>query len=144
MKKSGALTGLLGLIIAAMAYADARSFPIQNLENGLGAAFFPLLIITALAVLSVLSCLLGVFGKGAQQELEFREEGTRSAIALLVAMILFLVAFGSFGLHVPSILFIAGAAWLLGAPPLRSVLIGILGGTAVRVFFINILNVHLT
>ena len=61
-----------------------------------------------------------------------------------VALILFWVGFSNFGLLVPSIVFIAGSAWLLGAPLLHSILIGIAGGGVVRILFVNILNVHLT
>ena len=131
------------MAIAAIAYVDARSFPLQNLENGLGAAFFPLLIIAVLAMLSGLTLVLSALGKGAQHELDFGGEGTWASGGLLVALILFWVAFSTFGLLVPSIVFIAGAAWLLGAPLLHSILIAIAGGGVVRVLFVNILNVHL-
>ena len=143
LNRSGVLIGLLGLAIAVIAYADARSFPLQNLENGLGAAFFPLLIIVALAVVSGFILVLSALGRGAQHELDFRGEGTWAAGGLLVALILFWLAFSIFGLLMPSIVFIAGAAWLFGAPLLHSVLFGIAGGGVVHVLFVNILNVHL-
>ena len=144
MRNSGALTGLLGLIIAAIAYGDARKFPLQNLENGLRAAFFPLLVIVFLTLLSFLALLLSALGKCAQQDLDLHGEGTSLVAWLLVLLILFAVAFSHFGLFVSAMVFIALASWLLGSPPKYAVLTGIAGGAAVRVLFINILNVHLT
>lgn len=137
------LAGLIGLIIAVIAFVEARSFPIQSLENGLGAGFFPLLVIFALATVSLVSLFKGVLARNEDQE--SLAGGKREVLWIWIAgfLILFTIAFSHFGLIAPTIIFISAASYKMGAPLKNAVFTGVVAGSAVYVLFVNILNVQL-
>ncbi len=140
MNNTDIATGLLGLAIAFCGWLRARTFPLQSLENGLGAGFFPLLVIGAIVLLSLTSIAVGLRKGSGGTPLTFVMSGTPQAMIVLLALVAFILAFGQFGLLFPGVVLIVGLMLVLGTPLISATLIGSASGGAVYVLFANILR----
>lgn len=141
MKNAATATGILGMIIAVSAVYRARTFPLQDLEHGLGAGFFPLLVIAAIACLAIASLAVGIFRPGSGPTLRFRQAGTKRALWLLLFLVVFAAAFAQVGLLLPVVAFLVVSMLVLGAPWIPALLVGVLAGIAVHFFFATVLHV---
>ena len=143
MRNASTVTGVLGLAIAILAWIEARTFPLQDLQSGLGAAFFPLLVLGAIVVLSIMSIFAGrASSETLENDLTFHD-GTPKALLLLLLLVVFAFAFGHFGLLVPAIVFLSLVTFILGAPWLPALLAGAVSGAAVYALFTLVLRVPL-
>lgn len=91
MNVSYVTTGLAAILIAALAWTQARKFPFQDLQSGLGPAFFPCLLLIALVVLGSGSVLYGFLSRVEDAEKKGEEAPGRFTALLIFA---FLVAYG--------------------------------------------------
>ncbi|MCD1636450.1 tripartite tricarboxylate transporter TctB family protein [Martelella mediterranea] len=136
-------TGFLGLVIAFCAWLTARNFPLQSLENGLGAGFFPLLIIGLIALLSLTSIAVGLAKSGRARPVTLVRKGTPQAATLLLSLVVFTFLFGQVGLLVPVIILIVGLMFVLGASLLSAAAVGTIAGGAVYGLFVHVLQMPL-
>lgn len=129
-------SGVLGLAVAGLAWIEARTFPVQGLQEGLGAAFFPWLVLGLIATLSLISLGYGV-ARGVRFALPFqRSPELLAAAGLFVALIVFAQAFVLFGLFLPVIAFLIIGMRILGAPWVRAGGIGLAAGIALYGLFV--------
>lgn len=141
MGGSHVVSGVLGLTVAAIAWLEARTFPLQGLQEGLGAAFMPWLVLAVIVVLSLASIAYGVVrGVNVRPSFHWRPEHT-AAGALFLALCGFAIAFVFFGLLVPVIVFLVVGMRLLGAPWRKAAGIGAAAGICTYALFVTGFNV---
>jgi len=141
MGGSHVTSGAFGLIVAAIAWLEARTFPLQDLQEGLGAAFMPWLVLAAIAGLSLSSIAYGI-ARGVSVRASFRWRPERTAAgALFLALCGFAVAFVFFGLLIPVIVFLIVGMRLLGAPWWKAAGLGAAAGICTYALFVTGFNV---
>lgn len=137
--KSGShvLSGAFGLSVAGIAWLEARIFPLQGLQEGLGAAFMPWLVLAMIVVLSLSSIAYGL-ARGVSFRTSFHWQ-SRHAVAggLFLALCAFAVAFTYFGLFVPVVVFLIVGMRLLGAPWRKAVGVGVVAGVGTYALFVT-------
>ena len=130
-------TGVFGLAVGALAWIDARSFPLSRLDAGLGPAFFPWLVLTVITLLSLSAVVYGLM-QGVRFNFPFQAGNALASTALLfAALCAFALLFASFGLLIPVILFLIVSMRLLGAPWLHATGIGTATGFALHLLFVE-------
>jgi len=118
-------SGVVSLAIAGIAGNEARNFPLQDLQEGLGAAFFPYLITGCIIVLSLAQIVYG-FSLGFKAKWPFEQSPDLNRLGLLfVSFVGFTVAFAHFGFLVPAGIFLVLAMRLLQAPWINAGIVGI-------------------
>lgn len=134
-------TGVFGLAVTGLAWIEAGSFPLQRLESGLGAAFFPWLVLGIIVLLSMCSLVYGTL-QGVRFKLPFIADRALAKAALVfVALCAFCVTFARFGLLIPVILFLVLSMRFLGAPWWRAGGIGAAAGLAIHLLFVEGLGI---
>lgn len=128
--------GAAGLLIVAMAWVEARTFPLQNLQEGLGAAFFPYLVLGLIGILSVCLVGYGLAVDGAEGPQPLFGPGYRRAAALFAAFAAFAVAFSQFGLIASAAAFLIIAMRVLGAPWIGAAVVGAVAAGAIHALFV--------
>ena len=137
-KKGGSyvFSGITGLVISGGAAYLARDFPIQGIQEGLGAAFFPYLVIGVIAILGLGQLIYGL-AVGFELKSPFAAEADLRSVALLfVCFIFYAFAFSRFGLIFPTIAFLVIAMILLKANWKFAVAVGAVSGFAVYALFV--------
>lgn len=125
-------SGVVSLAIAGFAGFEARNFPLQDLQEGLGAAFFPFLIIGCIIVLSLAQIIYG-FSLGFKASWPFEQSPDLNRLGLLfLSFAGFAVAFAHFGFLIPAVIFLVLAMRLLQASWLNA---GIIGFTAALIIY---------
>jgi len=141
MGGSHVASGVFGLAIAGIAWIEARTFPLQGLQEGLGAAFMPWLVLGLIVALSTASIVYGLV-RGVNLGEGFRP-GPRTAVVggLFLALCGFAVAFVHFGLLIPAIVFLIVGMRLLGAPWVKALGVGTAAGIGAYALFVIGFNV---
>lgn len=137
-KKGGSyvFSGIIGLVISGGAALFARDFPIQGIQEGLGAAFFPYLVIGVIAILGLGQTIYGL-AVGFEIKSPFASDADlRSVASLFVCFILYAFAFAQFGLIFPTIAFLIIAMILLKAHWKFAVAVGAVSGFAIYALFV--------
>ena len=134
-------SGIVSLTIAGLAAYEGRNFPFQDLQEGLGAAFFPFLILGCIGALGLGQLIYGLI-LGFQFELPYKPSPELTALGLLfIVFVLFTLAFAKFGLIIPTIVFLIVAMRVLGASWKRSGVIGPVAGLAIYAIFVVGFNI---
>ena len=129
-------SGITGLVISCGAGYFAQDFPFQGIQEGLGAAFFPFLIIGLISIFSLGQIVYGL-SIGFETRSPFSNDSDlKSVFLLFLLFVLFTVAFSNFGLIIPTILFLILAIKLLGASWRMSMLVGALAGISIFAVFV--------
>lgn len=136
MGRSHVASGIFGLAIAGIAWLEARTFPLQGLQEGLGAAFMPWLVLGLIVVLSASSIVCGLFlgvGRGGAAKPRPRMDLIGG---LFLALCAFAIAFVLVGLLVPVVAFLIVSMRLLGAPWARAIGVGMAAGVCIYLTFV--------
>ena len=127
--------GIAGLVLVALAWIEARTFPLQDLQEGLGAAFFPYLVLGIIAVLGLALIIHGLV-LGPRFALPFdRNAQLTGTAALFAVFVAFTLAFANFGLLVPAGLFLMFGMRILGASWTGAVVVGWAAAGAIHALF---------
>ena len=138
MAGSYIVSGMLGLAVAGLAWMEARTFPLQDLPDGLGAAFMPWLLLAVIVALS-----LALIGYGLSQ-CEWRRPALADlrpppglAVTGTIFLLLcgFVAAFAYFGLLVPALVFLVIGMRILEAPWAKALTVGATAGLCIYVVF---------
>lgn len=136
MGGSHVASGIFGLSVVGLAWIEARTFPIQGLQEGLGAAFFPWLVLGIISLLSLGSLTYGLV-RGVRFDLPFaRSPELQSAVGLFAALCAFSLAFVFFGFLIPLIAFLVVGMRILGASWRYALFVGGPAGIAVYGLFV--------
>jgi len=142
------LTGLLGLLLAAGAWWAARDLPLQSLEQGLGAALFPWLVIAVIALLAI-ACLGRGLARAQGGDPDAGDPdvramaGLRRSLPLAAALVIYGVLFHRIGFLPSTAGFVAIATWLLGASVPAALATAALTAGALHLLFAVALGVPL-
>lgn len=141
--KFDVLSGVAALVVVGLASFEASTFPLQSLEDGLGAAFFPYLTLGAISLLGVALIVKGLASgalKGTAEQTDSSagaaSSATSSLLRLFVLFGAFAMAFGYFGLLAPAIIFLVVAMRILGAPWAGAAIVGCAAGCALYALFV--------
>ena len=113
MKTPDAIAGLSTLLITFLAWTQARGIPFQNLEGGLGPAFFPYVLLAVLAILGIISMFIAFYSNARAS----KEKNTKRYHVLSFSIFCLLIAYGilfeRIGFLVSTFLFLIGAMIVL-------------------------------
>ena len=138
MAGSYIVSGILGLAVAGLAWMEARTFPLQDLPEGLGAAFMPWLLLAIIVVLSISLISYGVAQCERQRPrlADIRlPKGLVTTGATFLLLCGFAVAFGLFGLLGPALVFMVVGMRTLKAPWTKALGVGATAGLCIYVVF---------
>ncbi len=143
MEKSYVITGLITLLVAVLAWTQARKFPFQDLEAGLGPAFFPSLLLVTLVILSFGSIIYGFFSEQRNEKKQGGNHHYLNAIVILCLLIIYGIAFNRIGFLWSTFLFLLVSMYLLRTTWWVTLVLSFLLTGTLCIIFIVIFNIPL-
>ena len=143
-RKSWVITGLITLSITIIGFKLTINIPLQDLEMGLGPAFFPYLILSTLVILGLYTLAYGVyFWRNNSNKVEKDRRHYRLSISTIVLLIAYGIFFELIGFLISTSLFLMGTMFIFGVKWWLVPIIATITTSGLYVIFVIFFNVAL-